>query len=74
MPVCVACDQLLRQPSTVAPHSGLTPLAGHSGPPFMVNNDKAGSHERYLCRMCHAILTRSAMDDNSDPVWDLYAG
>ena len=40
----------------------------------MVNNDTEVSHERYFCRMCHAILTRSAMDDNSDPVWDLYAG
>jgi hypothetical protein len=28
----------------------------------------------YLCRVCGATFIRGAMDDDSDPVWDLYAG
>lgn len=74
MPVCAACDQLRRQPSDAAPHSALMPLIGQSRPPFVVNNGTERLHARYLCRMCRTVMVRRALDDNADPIWDLYAG
>lgn len=50
------------------------PLIGRSHLPFVVNNGIEGPQARYLCHMCRAIMIRTAMDDNADPIWDLYAG
>lgn len=74
MSVCAACEQLRRQPSDVSPHSALLPLVGHSRVPSDDNSGLEGPHARYLCRMCRAIMLRDAVDDNSNPIWDLYAG
>lgn len=74
MSICAACDKLRRQPSDVAPHPALIPRIGPSPQAFVTNNGSDGSLEYYLCRMCGATMIRGAMDDNSDPIWDLYAG
>lgn len=73
MSVCAACDQLRRQASDHAPHSALLPLIGHSRLPLAANGDMR-ENVSYLCRMCNAIMVRDAVDDDSNPVWDLYAG
>lgn len=74
MPVCAACDQLRRQPSDVAPHHALVPQIDPSRLVFVANNYLDAPPARYLCRVCGAAMIRGTMDDNSDPIWDLYAG
>jgi hypothetical protein len=74
MPICAACDQLRRQPSDVAPHHALIPRSDSSHLAHVTNGDTGGPQAHYLCRVCGATMMRDAMDDNADPIWDLYAG
>lgn len=74
MPVCAACEQLRLQPSDVAPHPGLMPPVGAARMPFVTHDGISRTHARYLCRVCRSTMVRTALDDNSDPIWDLYAG
>lgn len=74
MAICAACDQLRHQSADAAPHSALKPLMGASGLAFVEINGTDRPDALYLCRDCNATMIRGAMDDDSNPIWDLYAG
>lgn len=71
MPNCDACNQLRRQPSHVAPHSALKPRIA---PSLVTNSDTGGTQAQFQCQMCGAVMINDAKNDNSNPIWDLYAG
>lgn len=71
MLICDACNQQRRQPSNVAPHSALKPRID---PSQVINSDTGMLQAHYQCQMCGAVMIPDAKDDNSNPIWDLYAG
>lgn len=72
MVLCSDCAELRRKHPSRPPHRSLALIACVDHP---IASLAAGSQNiRYLCRVCGTMLIRGAMSDDSDPVWDLYAG
>lgn len=73
---CPACAALHRQPALTAPHFSLNMQDTQAKAAACTDFDspKGIRKTRYICRMCGATFVRGAMDDDSNPIWELYAG
>jgi len=72
MALCPDCTELRRKHPSTPPHRSLALMASADRSVASLAADSQDIH--YLCRVCGAMFIRGAMDDNSDPAWDLYAG
>jgi hypothetical protein len=72
MVLCPDCTELRRKHPSAPPHRSLALMISADRSVASLAADTRDMH--YLCRDCGATFIRGAMDDNSEPVWELYAG